>query len=92
MLPPISKPYCEKCKDFDEILSLIKDKMQSTSKKQCVQLLTLAPSTWRIEKTKSYFGVTTYMVKEVRKLKPEEGILSELPAKCEEASRMIPLK
>ena len=38
-----------------------------------MQLLTLVPSSWSIERTKSVFGVTGYMVKESRKLKIENG-------------------
>ena len=49
-IPPIHRQTCEKCYDLEEILSSIKEKNQTSSKKQSIQLLTLTPTTWSIEK------------------------------------------
>ena len=40
-IPPIHRPTCEKFDDLDEILSSIKERIQTSSKKQSIQLLTL---------------------------------------------------
>ena len=58
ILSPAPQVPCDKCKDMDEIINAIKEKIKISSKDQSIQLLTLAPSSWSIEKTKSVFGVT----------------------------------
>ena len=68
-----NQPCCQNCKDLNEILNGIKDKIQVSSKRSTIRLLTLVPSSWTIEKTKRVFEVTSYMVKQARKLKTESG-------------------
>ena len=68
-LPSGGQPCCQNCKDLDEILNGIKDKIQVSSKRSTIRLHTLVPSSWTIEKTKRVFEETSYMVKQARKLK-----------------------
>ena len=68
---------CSNCNDMDRLVELLKEKMQVSSKQKQVQLLTLAPESWTIEKVVEEFKVSTYKVKEARKLKKEFGILAD---------------
>ena len=68
----------EKADNLDRLVDLMKSKMQSCKRKQKIQILTIAPSSWSIEKTKNEFNVSAYMVRQARKLVKEKGIL-ELP-------------
>ena len=68
----------EKADNLDRLVDLMKNKMQSSNRKQKILILTIAPSSWSIEKTKNEFNVSGYMVRQARKLVKERGIL-ELP-------------
>lgn len=73
---------CDKCRDFDCLLAELKEKLQNTTSTQKrLQILTLVPDTWSIEKTTTEFGVSSYMAKKSRALKREVGILGEAKAK-----------
>ena len=76
---PRDQAFCLSCKDLDEIIIAIKEKIQVSSKRSSISLLTLASSSWSIEKTKKAFEVINYMVKQARKLKFGSGMLAELP-------------
>ena len=41
-----------------------------------IQILTMAPPSWSIEKTAETFGVSKHLVKQARELKKSEGILA----------------
>ena len=49
---PRDQAFCLSCKDLDEIIIAIKEKIQVSSKRSSISLLTLASSSWSIEKTK----------------------------------------
>ena len=50
-LPPCDQSFCQFSNDLDETVNAIKDKMQISSKRETIRLLTRAPSSWTIEKT-----------------------------------------
>ena len=60
-------------------MGLIGNKRSSSDKKTTVQLLTLAPSPWSINKVMKEFNVTPYQVKKARKLFQEKELLAILP-------------
>ena len=68
----------EKADNLDRLVDLMKSKMQSCNRKKKIQILTIAPSSWSIEKTKNEFNVSAYMVRQARELVKQKGIL-ELP-------------
>ena len=54
----------EKADNLDRLVDLMNNKMQSSNRRQKIQILTIAPSSWSIEKTKNEFNVSAYMVKQ----------------------------
>ena len=69
----------KKAKNFDEIMSLLKEKVFSSDKRTIVQLITLAPPSWTIAEVKQNFSVGEYQAKKARKLFQEKGVLSISP-------------
>nr|XP_033813764.1 uncharacterized protein LOC117366495 [Geotrypetes seraphini] len=67
---------CKKCSDYDILLTELKQKLELSSNREKIQILTLAPHSWTSEKTALEFGVSTRMVKKARKLKQQGGILA----------------
>ena len=53
-MPRTSQLPCEICKDMDEMLNTLKDKIKISFRRQSIQLLMLVPSSWSIEKTKDF--------------------------------------
>ena len=75
--------YCNterKAKDFDEIISLMKDKIRISERSMKIKILTLASSSWSVQKVMEEFGVTEYMVRQARDVALQKGIL-ELPTR-----------
>lgn len=69
---------CEKCDDLERFKILLREKIsKAETPKEKIKLLTLTPESYTIEKTTKEFNVTTFMVKQARKLKEERGILAE---------------
>ena len=58
----------KKAENFDEIMSLIKDKILCSDKRTIVQLLTLAPPRWSILEVQNNFAVTEYQAKIARQI------------------------
>jgi hypothetical protein len=76
--PENYKEMKEKADNLDRLVDLMKNKIKISNRRQKIQILTIAPASWSIEKTKTEFNVSTYMVRQARKLAKEKGIL-ELP-------------
>ena len=72
---------CDNCADIDRLVALVKEKMAITPTSRHVQLLTLAPESWSIEKTVTEFNTTEYKVKESRKIKKGKGNSSRAQGK-----------
>ena len=58
----------KKAENFDEIMSLIKEKIVCSDKRTIVQLLTLAPPSWSILEVQNNFAVTEYQAKKARQV------------------------
>ena len=69
--------YCTNCKDLERLIVLIKEKLEISSPRDQIKILTLTPESWSIKKTVQEFGVTEYKVKCDRELKKERGISAE---------------
>ena len=67
---------CTNCKDLERLIVLIKEKLEISSPRDQIKILTLTPESWSIKKTVQEFGVTEYEVKCARELKKERGILA----------------
>ena len=65
---------CTSCKDLERLIVLIKEKLEISSSRNQIKILTLTPESWSIKKTVQEFGVTEYTVKCARELKRERGI------------------
>ena len=52
-----------KAENFDEITGLIKKKIEHSDKRTVVQLLTLAPPSWKIPKVMETYSVTEYQAR-----------------------------
>ena len=68
----------QKAEDLDVLVQLMKDKLKVSNRQRKIQILTMAPRSWSIQKTKEEFQVSEYIVRQARKLASEKGIL-ELP-------------
>ncbi|XP_065647991.1 uncharacterized protein LOC136077703 [Hydra vulgaris] len=69
----------KKAENFDEIMSLIKEKILCSDKRTIVQLLTLAPPSWSILEVQNNFAVTEYQAKKARQLFNKKGLLAISP-------------
>jgi len=72
---------CDKCQDLDILIKLLKEKCAISSKQEQLSILTLAPSSWSIEKTAAEFEVSAHLVRKSRELKNTEGILASPASK-----------
>ena len=63
---------CSECDDYKTLISECK----SASKPEQIQILTLAPTSWTIDKTAREFNVTNYVVRKARAIKQSKGILA----------------
>ncbi|XP_047126478.1 uncharacterized protein LOC124807875 [Hydra vulgaris] len=69
----------KKAANFDEIMSLVKEKILCSDKRTIVQLLTLAPPSWSILEVQNNFSVTEYQAKMARKIFNKKGLLGISP-------------
>lgn len=69
-------PQCEKCKDHNQLLADLKEKLNLSNQAEKVRILTLAPESQSIKTTMTEFGVS----EQATKLKSECGTLA-LPGK-----------
>ena len=69
----------KKAENFDEIMSLIKEKTLCSDKRTIVQLLTLAPPSWSILEVQNNFAVTEYQAKIARQIFNKKGLLATSP-------------
>ena len=53
----------------------LKEKFENANREERIKILSLKPSSWNIQDTANYFGVTRYHVAQALKLKEEKGIL-----------------
>src|SRR5258705_1849904 len=65
------------CTDCDTLVSQVKEKFEDATYEEKVQLLTLLPASWTIEKTRVEMGVTEHAVKTARALKEKSGVLAK---------------
>ena len=67
----------EQSGDDKEIIQQLKDKFSTTSERSVkVQILTILPMSWSIEKVQAEFGATNFMVRKAKLLVREKGVLS----------------
>ena len=63
--------------DEAEIIKQIKDKFnKSSDRSEKVQILTVLPKSWSIQKVQEEFEATNYMVRKAKELVRQKGILS----------------
>lgn len=68
---------CDECGDFRTLIQDLKDKCSISTTREKVRLLTMAPSSWNIERVALEFNVSQYLVKKARKLYKSDGILAD---------------
>ena len=67
----------EKQNDESEILQQLKEKFHSTSQNSMkVQILTILPKSWSIQKIQTEFGVSNFMARKAKQLVKDKGVLS----------------
>ena len=63
--------------DDREIIEQLKEKFSTTTERSVkVQILTILPMSWSIEKVQTEFGASNFMVRKAKQLVKEKGILS----------------
>lgn len=73
----VSSEVEQKAANFDALIELIKEKIASgISRREKIQLLTLAPISWTADKVQSTFNVSNYAVRLARSLLKNEGLLA----------------
>ena len=78
--PDNFKELTTKARDLDELLFLMKEKLQISNRDRKIQILTMVPPSWSLKQTQEFFKVSQYMAKKAKKLAVEKGIM-ELPDK-----------
>ena len=69
------KPF-DKAKEYDRLIALVKQKINDTrDKRRIVQLLSLAPQSWTVNKVAKEFNVTKYLVRKSQDVLREKGFL-----------------
>lgn len=68
----------EKVKHYDEIIDQLKEKYsaQSTTQHERLQLLTILPKSWTIQKIIDTFNTTKHMATQAKKISDERGVLA----------------
>lgn len=67
----------QKAEDLDHLVAAMKEKLKITSRnRDKIQILTMTPRSWSIQKTITEFNVTGYMVRKAHDLAKTTGILS----------------
>ena len=61
------------CSNCQRLVDSIKEKLTDCSNETKIQMLTLAPEDWTIQKAREFFDVSEHAVKQARKLKKEKG-------------------
>ena len=70
-------PLGEKQNDESEILQQLKEKFHFTSQNSIkVQILTILPKSWSIQKIQTEFGVSNFMARKAKQLVKDKGVLS----------------
>ena len=74
----IQKDMEEKARNFDRLMSLLKEKTsdKATPTREKIQILTMAPPDWSRKEVAKFFEVSEYSVQEARKLAAEKGLLA----------------
>ena len=72
------------CSNCQGLAESIKEKLIDCSNERKIQVVTLAPKDWPIQKTVEFFNVREHAVKLARKLKKEKGILAIPSNYCRE--------
>lgn len=67
----------EKAAEFEKLMFLLKEKIQTSKRSETIKLLTLAPDSWSRKYAAEFFHVSEYLVRTARALKKEKGILAE---------------
>ena len=63
------------CSNCQELVDSLKEILTDSSNERKIQMLTLAPEDWAIQKTVDFFNVSEHAAKQARKLKKEKKIL-----------------
>ncbi|GBM13973.1 hypothetical protein AVEN_152394-1 [Araneus ventricosus] len=68
-----SEEIKRKCDDIDRLVELVKVKLNSNlSKREKIQVLTIAPQSWSRKRIATEFNITEYMARKARELTLEK--------------------
>ena len=82
LAPPVEteklpKDVQEKIDDMDELIRLMKEKLQTcNTRREKIQVLTLAPNSWSRKKVAEEFNASDYAVRQARILLKEKGLMA----------------
>ena len=75
---PSSSPNTMAANDLNQLMADLKSKfLQTTTHADKVQILTLKPESWTIDKAAIFFECQTYTVRHANALKAEYGVLAK---------------
>ena len=72
---------CDRCKEWEILKLLIKEKCATATRREKVKFVTLAPESWSVRRAAEEFGVTRWVATQAKKMREEKGILSEAQVK-----------
>ena len=75
VIPKTNKNDATKAADLDNLTLLMKEKINISTYKHRIQILTLSPDSWSRKFGSQYFSVSEHSIRKARQLKIENGIL-----------------
>lgn len=72
---------CQKGKDLDRLMHMIKAKIEHSDKEVQLKLLTLVPESWTIKEIQEFFSVSNSMARKSKQLRDVKGLLPEISKK-----------
>ena len=68
---------CKEEEEYHELLEQLKKKLnESTKKSEKLQVLTVLPQSWTLQRIKEEFGATKHMARKAKELVLSKGVLS----------------
>ena len=66
------RPLCNDC----EIVSQLREKFQTATRSEKMQILTVLPKSWSVKRIQEEFGTTNFMARQAKELVKEKGVLA----------------
>ena len=72
---------CQKGKDLDGLMDMVRDKVKFSKRKDQLKYLTLVPDSWTVEEIEDFFGVVNSITRKSKELQKEKGLVPKIAKK-----------